>query len=64
MRRRISAGLVCGMPATAKVPRVGARIVVSTRMAVVLPAPFGPSTPRISPAAASKLRSATATSEP
>src|SRR3954463_14003518 len=64
MRRRISAGRVCGTPATAKVPRLGARIVVSTRIAVVLPAPFGPSTPRISPGATENVRSATATSRP
>ena len=45
-------------------PRVGARIVVSTRIAVVFPAPFGPRTPRISPASATKLISSTATSQP
>src|SRR5262249_7137160 len=64
MRRRISVGRVCGTPATEKLPRVGARIVVSTRIADVLPAPFGPRTPRISPWSTSKLRSARATREP
>ena len=42
IRRRISSGRVCGMPATEKLPRLGSRIVVSMRTAVVLPAPFGP----------------------
>ena len=45
-------------------PRVGERIVVSTRIAVVLPAPFGPSTPRISPTGTVKLRLSSATSGP
>jgi hypothetical protein len=64
MRALISAGRVCGTPATLNRPRVGARIVVSTRIAVVLPAPFGPSTPTISPAATRRVRSSRATSEP
>ena len=34
------------------------------RIAVVLPAPFGPSTPRISPGRAAKVRFSSATSEP
>ena len=64
MRRRISAGRVCGIPATAKRPPLGARIVVSTRIAVVLPAPLGPSRPITSPAPATKLSSCSATSGP
>src|SRR5262245_9963257 len=62
--RRISTGRVCRTPATANVPRVGANSVVKTRIAVVFPAPLGPSTPRISPDSTEKVRSSTATSSP
>src|SRR5215831_4345665 len=43
-------------------PDVGGRKPVSTRMAVVLPAPLGPRNPTISPSRTEKVTSATATS--
>jgi hypothetical protein len=64
IRLRMSPGLEDGMPAIVKVPLVGGRIVVSTRMAVVLPGPFRPSTPRISPASTANESSSTATTPP
>jgi hypothetical protein len=64
MRRRISSGRVCGTPAIAKLPLVGATIVVRTRIEVVLPAPLRPSTPTTSPRGASKERSETAQTAP
>ena len=42
-------GAVLVPDGTANLPADGLRIVVSIRIAVVLPAPFGPSTPRIRP---------------
>ena len=36
-------------PATTAVPLVGGTSVVNMRMSVLLPAPFGPSRPKISP---------------
>ena len=51
MWRRTSAGCrSTSMPATVADPESGRASVVSTRTAVVLPAPFGPSRPRIVPA--------------
>jgi hypothetical protein len=51
MRRRISTPFfgVSGMPATVADPEVGAISVPSVRTIVVLPAPFGPRRPKISP---------------
>src|SRR5437764_1659090 len=51
IRRRISTPLsgVSGMPATIAVPDVGAISVARVRTVVVLPAPFGPRNPKISP---------------
>ncbi len=46
-----------GMPATVKLPLLGEKIVVRTRIAVVLPAPFGPSTPSTSPGSTANVRS-------
>src|SRR6476659_10480652 len=60
----MSAGRVLGTPATANVPRVGERIVVRPRIALVFPAPFVPSTPRICPRSTAKVRSSTATRPP
>src|SRR5216684_8962746 len=51
-------------PATRAVPEVGGVSVVSMRISVVLPAPLGPSRPKISPSVTSKLISFTATSSP
>src|SRR5919197_3436208 len=45
-------------------PDVGRRMPASDRSVVVLPAPFGPIRPTISPAATSNERSSTATNEP
>src|SRR5688572_17351296 len=42
-------------------PPLGSRRVQSILMVVVLPAPFGPSSPKISPARISKLTPSTAT---
>src|SRR6185369_16431292 len=50
MRRLISSGSVAmSKPTTRPVPPVGSRIPHSMRMVVDLPAPLGPSTPKISP---------------
>ncbi len=55
MWRRTSLGWrTTSIPATVAVPASGVARVVSTRTAVVLPAPFGPSRPRIVPAGTSK----------
>src|ERR1043165_6408677 len=51
-------------PATRAVPDVGLRTVQRMRMVVVLPAPLGPSRPKISPARASKLTWSTAWTRP
>ena len=51
IRRRTSSGLRRrSAPATVAVPAVGSSSVVSIRRVVVLPAPFGPRKPTISPA--------------
>src|SRR5450759_3166094 len=47
-------------PATVPVPPVGAKIPVSMRIVVDLPAPFGPRKPKISPFCTSKLTRFTA----
>ncbi len=48
------------MPATDAEPEVGRTRVVSTPIVVVFPAPFGPSSPKTSPGATSKLTPSTA----
>src|SRR5581483_128971 len=54
-RRRTSAGAVrVSNPSTSIRPASGARSVQMVRSVVVLPAPFGPSRPKISPLPASK----------
>src|SRR5580693_7994062 len=50
-RRTLPASATTSCPATVALPRSGRSSVVRTRTVVVLPAPFGPSRPRISPAA-------------
>ena len=45
-------------------PEVGGTRVVSMRMSVDLPAPFGPRSPKTSPRATVKLRLSTATKSP
>jgi hypothetical protein len=46
MRRRTSTGLVVtSIPHTSASPAVGASKVANMRMMVVLPAPFGPTSP-------------------
>src|SRR5665647_1674224 len=51
-------------PATVPVPPVGAKIPVSMRIVVDLPAPFGPRKPKISPFCTSKLTRFTAVKLP
>ena len=61
MLRRTSAGCVAtSNPATVAVPEVGVRSVVSILRVVVLPAPFGPRNPTISPFSTSRSTPATA----
>jgi len=52
--------LVTSYPATDALPDVGFRSVVSMRIVVVLPAPFGPSRPKTSPLPTEKLMDWTA----
>src|ERR1035437_6942431 len=51
-------------PATVPAPPVGAKIPVSMRIVVDLPAPFGPRKPKISPFCTSKLTRFTAVKLP
>ena len=51
---------VIAPPSTLTVPESGLKMSRIMRMGVVLPAPFGPSRPKISPACTSKLTSWTA----
>ena len=61
MRRFTSIGCSkTSKPATLAVPEVGGKTPVIIRMVVVLPAPFGPRNPRISPFSTLKLTSLTA----
>src|SRR5450830_938382 len=65
MRRRTPAGLRRrSIPATVASPLVGVRRVVSMRRVVVLPAPFGPRKPTISPASTSRSTPRTASTLP
>jgi len=55
-RRLISSGcLLMSKPATRAVPAVGARMPQSMRIVVVLPEPFDPKNPKISPYLIEKL---------
>ena len=51
-------------PLTRAVPEVGGTRVVSMRMRVDLPAPLGPSNPKISPCSTEKFKASTATKSP
>jgi hypothetical protein len=51
-------------PATRRTPALGFRIPAIARSVVVLPAPLGPTKPRIAPAGTAKERSSTAFSAP
>src|ERR1039457_6298515 len=65
MRRRTCAGdFMMSKPATLAVPEVGSSNVVSILIVVLLPAPLGPSRPKISPEGTSKLIASTATKSP
>src|SRR5437870_8552267 len=64
-RRRAPTGsATASTPSTSTRPAEGRRYPVITRMVVVLPAPLGPSSPRTSPAAMSKLTSSMARTRP
>src|SRR5882762_4605288 len=62
--RTPSASVTTSCPLTLAVPEVGGVSVVIIRINVVLPAPFGPSKPKISPVGTVKLTSFTATKSP
>jgi hypothetical protein len=61
LRRTASGSLMMSWPATRPVPLVGTLNVVSIRVVVVLPAPFGPSRPSTVPCGTTKLTPSTAT---
>ena len=63
-RRTPSASLTMSKPLMIAVPEVGVSSVTIMRMSVDLPAPFGPSSPKISPSSTSKLRPLTAVKSP
>src|ERR1700683_2473818 len=63
-RRTLSACRAMSKPLTVAVPEVGAMSVVSIRMSVDLPAPFGPSKPKTSPSSTSKVTPLTAVNSP
>jgi hypothetical protein len=58
--RTALASATMSWPSIVAVPDVGARVVVRIEMVVVLPAPFGPSSAKNSPARTSKLMPSTA----
>ena len=62
--RTPSWSLVTSIPMTVAVPEVGSSMVESIESVVVLPAPFGPRRPKISPCSISKLIRSTATRSP
>src|SRR6266481_6101567 len=62
--RTPSASVTTSCPLTLAVPEVGGVSVVIIRISVVLPAPLGPSKPKISPVGTVKLTSFTATKSP
>src|SRR5262245_52998469 len=63
-RRTWSDSFWTSKPFTSAVPEVGTSSVVSMRIRVDLPAPFGPSRPKISPASTAKLTPFTAVKSP
>jgi hypothetical protein len=63
-RRTLSASATTSKPLITAVPEVGGRSVVSMRMSVDLPAPFGPRRPKISPSSTVKLSPFTAVKSP
>jgi len=63
-RRTPSACFTTSKPATFAVPVVGSSSVVSMRISVDLPAPFGPSRPKISPCSTSNDTSSSARVSP
>src|SRR5215813_1764412 len=63
-RRTSSACATTSKPLTSAVPAVGGKSVVSMRMSVDLPAPFGPRSPKISPSSTAKLTPPTAVKSP
>src|SRR5436309_945251 len=64
IRRTPSACCTTSCPPTSAVPDVGGSSVVSMRMSVDFPAPFGPSRPKISPVPTVKLMPFTAVNSP
>src|SRR5438874_13401142 len=63
-RRTASASFVTSWPFTNPTPEVTGINVVSIRMSVDFPAPFGPSSPNISPCSTAKLIPSTAVKSP
>jgi len=59
-RRTFPGAAVTEWPATSAVPEVGRTMVVSMPTVVVLPAPLGPSRPKISPCSTTRSRPSTA----
>src|SRR4051794_12309613 len=64
MRRTRSGSSATSTPPISMRPAVGESKVAIARIAVVLPAPFGPMKPKISPAATSKLTSERTADDP
>jgi hypothetical protein len=62
--RTCSGWVSTSKPATVARPPVGRRTVLRMRRVVVLPAPFGPRSPKIAPGRHSKLMSETAETQP
>src|SRR3990172_9237576 len=62
--RTLRGSRVTEWPATEASPEVGCRSVVRMRMVLVLPAPFGPTKPKIAPSSTRRVRSSTAISRP
>src|SRR5579864_7631557 len=63
-RRTLSDSVAMSNPLTVARPDVGAMSVVSIRMSVDFPAPFGPSRPKTSPSSTSKVTPLTAVKSP
>ena len=64
LARAVSESLTTSIPEIDADPDVGGVMQERMDMIVVLPAPFGPSSPKISPSATSKLTASTAISSP
>src|SRR5688572_13032174 len=64
LRDNARAFVLTSTPATTALPPLGASSPVSILMVVVLPAPFGPRKPKISPVLTSKLTAFTAVNSP